>query len=92
MFENGPHDFYVTLWNMKFERTPQVAPQVERLLRVMGNETLSLSDIMERMGLSDKKNFRESYLVPALRSAVIEMTIPDKPNSSLQKYRRTHEA
>ena len=96
LFENGPHDFYVTLWNMKFERTPQVAPQVapqvERLLRVMGNETLSLSDIMGRMGLSDKKNFRESYLVPALRSAVIEMTIPDKPNSSLQKYRRTHEA
>ena len=81
---------------MKFERTPQVAPQVapqvERLLRVMGNETLSLSDIMGRMGLSDKKNFRESYLVPALRSAVIEMTIPDKPNSNLQKYRRTHEA
>lgn len=47
---------------------------------------------MGRMGLSDKKNFRESYLVPALRSAVIEMTIPDKPNSSLQKYRRIHEA
>jgi hypothetical protein len=41
------------------------------------------------LGLHDRKSFRERYLVPALAAAFIEMTIPDKPNSRLQKYRLT---
>jgi hypothetical protein len=39
------------------------------------------------LGLSDRKSFRERYLLPALRQGLIEMTIPDKPNSRLQRYR-----
>lgn len=41
------------------------------------------------MSLSDRKSFRERYLKPVLADGLIEMTIPDKPNSSLQKYRLT---
>jgi len=37
--------------------------------------------------LSDAKSFRQRYLLPALTEKLIEMTIPDKPNSRLQKYR-----
>ena len=32
---------------------------------------------------------RLPYLKPALKQGLIEMTIPDKPNSPLQKYRLT---
>lgn len=39
--------------------------------------------------LSDRKSFRERYLKPALADGLIEMTIPGKPSSHLQKYRLT---
>jgi predicted transcriptional regulator len=44
---------------------------------------------MEAMGLTGRDNFEKLYLRPALDAELIEMTIPDKPNSRLQKYRLT---
>ena len=37
----------------------------------------------------DREHFRKDYLAPALTTGLAEMTIPDKPNSRLQKYRLT---
>lgn len=37
--------------------------------------------------LQDRKSFRARYLQPALAEGLIEMTIPDKPNSRLPRYR-----
>ena len=31
-------------------------------------------------------SFRQHYLIPPLEKNLVEMTIPDKPNSRLQKY------
>jgi len=39
--------------------------------------------------LKDEEHFRKAYLLPALKEGLIEMTIPDKPRSSKQKYRIT---
>ena len=68
--------------------TPQVAPHVMDLLNCLGDETLSSSEIMARLGLTDRKYFRKGYLGPALDAKVIEMTIPQKPRSSKQQYRK----
>jgi Fic family protein len=67
---------------------PQVTPQVRQLLQVLVAE-MSREQMQNSLGLHDRKSFRERYLVPALAAAFIEMTIPDKPNSRLQKYRLT---
>lgn len=67
---------------------PQVTPQVRQLLQVLVEE-MSREQMQNSLGLHDRKSFRERYLVPALAAALIEMTIPDKPNSRLQKYRLT---
>ena len=68
--------------------TDQVSDSVSRLLSVIGNETLSAADLMKRLGLSHRPTFRKNYLDPALEAELIERTIPDKPKSSRQKYRK----
>jgi Fic family protein len=65
---------------------PQVSPQVEILLAVLQGE-MSRSELMQALGLTDRKSFRQRYLLPALQAGLIEMTLPDKPKSRLQKYR-----
>jgi len=44
---------------------------------------------MEAAGLRDREHFRSAYLEPLLDAGWIEMTIPDKPRSSKQRYRTT---
>jgi len=44
---------------------------------------------MTRLKLSHRPTFRANYLHPALEQDLIERTIPEKPNSRLQKYRLT---
>ena len=71
------------------QATGQVDSSVQRLLSVLGDETLPATEIMKRLGLSHRPTFRKNYLDPALEAHLIERTIPDKPNSSKQKYRKT---
>ena len=68
--------------------TDQDKSATGRLLSVMGNDTLSASELMKRLGLSHRPTFRKNYLNPALEQNLIERTIPDKPNSKNQKYRK----
>ncbi|ATW24700.1 Fic family protein [Candidatus Formimonas warabiya] len=67
----------------------QVTVQVKKLLNELDNDTLSAKELMARVGLKHRPTFRENYLLPALEQKLIEMTIPEKPNSSKQKYRKT---
>ncbi len=68
--------------------TVQVTEQVEKLLEVMIDKEYSTREMMELLGLRHRQTFRDNYLLPALELGYIEMTIPDKPNSSKQKYRK----
>lgn len=68
--------------------TPQVTPQIKRLINAIDGE-MSRQEIQQKIGLSDKKNFMEKYHKPAITMGVIELTIPNKPKSRLQKYRLT---
>lgn len=67
---------------------PPVTPLVEALLDVLAEKELQTNEIMQALGLSDRKNFRRNYLNPALEAGLIERTIPDNPGSRLQRYRR----
>ncbi|WP_338016623.1 MULTISPECIES: Fic family protein, partial [unclassified Idiomarina] len=70
------------------EVTPEVTPEVGRLLEVLQGE-MGRAELMEALGLKDEKHFREHYQQTAIGQGLVEMTIPDKPRSRLQKYRLT---
>ena len=62
--------------------------QVRRLLQALDGER-SRAEILARLELKDRVNLMTEYLRPALVAGLVEMTIPDKPRSSKQKYRLT---
>ena len=68
--------------------TGQVTGQVTELIKALDKE-MDRQEIQDKLGLAHRENFRANYLKPALNQGLIEMTIPDRPNSSLQKYRLT---
>jgi len=68
---------------------PQIEPELLQLVQIIGHNSHTRTELMAKMGLSDRKNFRNRYLQPLLEQGLIEMTIPDKPNSRNQKYRLT---
>jgi ATP-dependent DNA helicase RecG len=54
------------------------------------SEDKTLSELMTITGRSDRTKFRRQVLNPHIEAGFIEMTIPDKPQSSKQKYRLSY--
>ena len=73
-------------------------PDAAKLLEDLPNKVRDLLGIVvdvnlhteaERVGLERGKHFRVHYQQRALALGVLEMTVPDKPQRRLQKYRLT---
>jgi ATP-dependent DNA helicase RecG len=73
--------------------TPEVSDPVSDpvvpLLRALVGGPLPPSALLASLNLKHRHSFRTRYLRPALEGGWIEPTIPDKPNSRLQRYRLT---
>lgn len=69
--------------------TEQVTEQVQKLLSVINQNESTTTELMKMVGIKHRPTFLYNYLQPALDVGLIEMTIPDKPKSSKQKYRLT---
>ena len=67
---------------------PQVTQQIRSLISCLDGER-TRSEILQSLGLKDRTNLAKEYIQPALTAGFIEMTIPDRPRSSKQKYRLT---
>jgi ATP-dependent DNA helicase RecG len=49
----------------------------------------TLQELMKPSGRTNRTKFRNKVVAPLLEAGLLEMTIPDKPTSSRQRYRRT---
>ena len=73
--------------------TPQVKdklhtdnPNIVRLVQVVGGQELSVKEIMEGIGLKDRKNVLNLYLNPAIAEGYIRLLYPQSPRHPRQKY------
>ena len=74
--DDSPHD------DEKF------ADNVERLILALTGE-MTRAELQAELNLTHRDHFNMAYLQPAFSSGLIEMTLPDKPTSRHQRYRRT---
>lgn len=63
--------------------------QVE-VLRIC-REAQPLLAMMEALGRQNRTKFRDGFVKPLIEAGLLELTIPDKPQSRLQRYRLTEE-
>ena len=65
------------------------AVQRKVLAALKGGDVMSTSELAGKVGISQPKNMRRRYLGLLLDMGLVEYTVPQKPNSRLQKYRLT---
>ena len=68
--------------------TDQVTDHVEQLVVALTAE-MSRAELQTVLQLRHRRHFAAVYLRPALKAGLVEMTLPDKPRSQNQRYRRT---
>ena len=61
-------------------------PLIIELIKVIGNEELSVSQLMERTGLKHRPNFIEYHLNPAIAEGYVRQLYPQSPRHPRQKY------
>ena len=98
--ESGP--FAVVTFPVRVGQTPQVGAQDEaqvgtksglsqdqvEILRLCRRER-TLIELMNAIGRRNRTKFRDSFIKPLLEKGFLVLTIPDKPQSRLQRYRTT---
>ena len=60
--------------------------KIVSVVNVIQTNSLSVADIMERLGLSGDDSFRKRYLNPAMDEGYVTRLYPDKPTTKGQLY------
>jgi hypothetical protein len=78
--------------------TPQVQdklhnenPNIKKLILAVGEKELSVKEIMDVLGLKDRKNVLNLYLNPAITDGYLRLLYPKTPRHPRQKYLLTTE-
>lgn len=63
--------------------------QVENLIAVIGENTYSVTEMMEKLQFNNRRYFTKEYLKIAVTEGQVEPIYPESPNHPRQKYRLT---
>ena len=82
----------VAEWTTEKELDRLNTTQVEKLVAVMNDDYVDVSEMMKLCGLVRRKTMHDSYIAPALTDGSIERKYPEQPNHPKQMYRLTEKA
>lgn len=57
-----------------------------KLVQVIGEQQVSVKEMMSIMGLKDRENFLNLYLTPAISAGFVRLLYPESPRHPRQKY------
>ena len=77
--------------DQKRQATGQVTGQVAVKVLRFCEQPRKAGEIQALVGVKHRQTFRENYLNALIAKGWLERTIPDKPNSRLQRYQITEE-
>lgn len=97
MLIDGPEEWKMPESGQPPHKYPTSTPQVQdmlhtdnlnitRLVQVIGEKELSVREIMEGIGLKDRKNILNLYLNPAITDGYVRLLYPQSPRHPRQKY------
>ena len=87
-----------TVTRTSTEQVPEQVPEQVRdflhtnnlliveLIKIVGSQELSISQMMNMLGLKHRPNFLEYHLYPAMQDGYIRMLYPNSPRHPRQKY------
>ena len=61
-------------------------PNIIRLIQVVGENEVSVKELVGLVGLKDRENFLQNYLNPAIEEGYICLLYPNSPRHPRQKY------
>ena len=68
------------------QRTPQLTPQLKSLLFTLKQQKMTIGELVQKLNLKDRKNFKIRYLRPAIEAGWVISLYPDIHNHPKQQY------
>ena len=89
VFLGETHELGDAVTYKRAQVSEQVSEQVELLLRQCAIQPRSKQELLAAIGLSGVYMNYKRHIAPLVEGGLLALTIPDKPQSRLQKYRLT---
>lgn len=80
---------FVKVWRKSKSKTDisRLAIAVVDLICILEQGSLSITELKNSLGFEETYEIRRQVIIPMMELGIVEMTLPDKPTSSKQRYK-----
>ena len=82
----GQPNKYPTSTRQVPDKLDVVNPNIIKLVQIIGEQEMTVKDLMTSIGLKDRENFLKLYLNPAISEGYVRLLYPQSPRHPRQKY------